>query len=122
MRKTVFTDLQAGNAPSIGSFSEELLKEGRAKGKPQMGTTRYKPDQILFEFIFADPRGVATLLVVSVPAPQRIVFMPVPEWVIEQIWQGEVTGSYQFVSDSHRMLESVSDLLSEKNNLRFFEQ
>ncbi len=104
-RKTLFEQLSTGHAPSEGQFDLDVLKEGRAKGQVQMGSTRYEPHSIVFEFIYPDPHGVATILPVRVPAPERIVFMPVPGWVLQAIWQGEVSGSYEFETDAMKMLD-----------------
>ncbi len=112
VRKRLFEDLELGKVPREGEYSETVLKEGRSKGKPQMGTTRYLDNAIVFEFIYPDSKGAATLLAVAVPSPEPIVFMPVPEWVVEQIWQGEVTGSYHFLSQALTMLDNYRSRLA----------
>jgi hypothetical protein len=104
-RKALFEQLSSGHEPSEGQFDLDVLKEGRAKGQVQMGSTRYEPHSIIFEFIFPDPHGVATVLAVRLTAPERIVFMPVPDWVVQAIWQGEVSGSYEFETDAMKLLD-----------------
>ncbi len=118
-RLKILEDLQAGRQPS-GTFSEERLREARAKGKPQMGTTRFEPDAIQFEFIYPDPQGSPIIVTVSITPPERIVFMPVPAWVVESIWQGEISGSAHFESDARRMLASFQALLEPETNAALF--
>jgi hypothetical protein len=120
VRKRIFEDLTAGNPPGVGEYSQELLKEARAKGKPQMGSTTYLPNCVNFEFIYSGSSGAATLLTVSVQPPERIVYLPVPEWVIQQIWQGEVFGSYQLLSDGERMLDHLRHQLLPEPNREIF--
>lgn len=87
-----------------------------------MGATNYEPDAILMEFIYPDPKGSAVLLSVRVSAPERIVFMPVPEWVVESIWQGEIAGSYHFEGDALRMIEEFRASLAPEANAEIFGQ
>lgn len=116
LRRKLLDELQAGKSPSVGRYDEELLKQGRVKGKPQMGTVRYTPTSIAMEFIFSSPDATATVLVVEVDAPERIVWLPVPEWVIQTIWQGDVDGSYHFESDAMQLAASyMADLAPEAN-------
>jgi hypothetical protein len=46
--------------------------------------------------------------------------MPVPNWVIESIWQGEIDGSYQFESDAHNLLSQFSAQLEPEANRQLF--
>ena len=119
-RRKLFDDLVNGREPSEGSFSLDALKEGRAKGKPQMGSVRYEPDQVVVEFIYSDSTSSATVFTVTLTPPERIVFLPVPSWVIESIWQGEIAGSHHFESDARRLLrEFEADLEPEANKKLF---
>lgn len=120
LRRSIFEDLLAGRPPSTGDFSEETLKEGRAKGSPQMGAVSFEPHLVRMEFIFSDPLSSATVLVVTSLPPERIVFLPVPEWVVESIWQGEVTGSHHFESDANRLIEAFAAGLEPGANERWF--
>lgn len=104
----------------MGDFDADLLKEARTKGVPQVGTTRYTPDAIWCEFIFSDPSSTAVIVTVRVPAPQRIVFLPVPSWVIETIWQGDVDGSYHFESDARQHLAELDRELEPELNEKWF--
>jgi len=97
-----------------------LLREARGKSQPQMGATRYEPNTIVLEFIYPDPRSSTLVLEVRLAAPERIVFMSVPTWVIEQIWQGEITGSYHFESEANRLLEAFRADLAEDANQKHF--
>jgi hypothetical protein len=122
LRMQMFSELSAQKPPSSGVFDEVTLRRAFATGKkPQMGSTRYEPSAIHFEFIFPDPNGSSVVLVVSHLAPERIVFMPVPSWVVESIWQGEINGSAQFESDALQMLEEFRTLLSPELNAAHFE-
>jgi hypothetical protein len=120
-RLKILSELQAGLSPSQGTYSEERLKDARSKGRsPQMGTTRYEPNAIHFEFIYQDPQGAPVVLSVHLDAPERIVFMPVPSWVLESIWQGDISGSPHFESDANRLLEEFRELLTPETNAELF--
>jgi hypothetical protein len=119
-KRALFDDLRAGNPPSEGTFDEAIYKEAKAKGAPTMGATKYAPDALTFEFITQDPQAAAIVLSVRVEAPERIVFMPVPDWVVQTIWQGEIDGSYRFESEARAMLEQFSGLLEVGKNAELF--
>ena len=104
-KRAIFDALFAGQPPNEGAWDEAIWRDGRAKGDPQMGSTRYLPNQIILEFIYNDPQGAAVILPVTLESPERIVFLPVPTWVVESIWQGEIDGTYQFESDALEMVE-----------------
>lgn len=120
LRLALFDDLQAGREPREGSFDPEVLKEARAKGAPQMGGTRYEPNQIIFEFIYPDPQSSATVLSVRVATPERIVYLPVPKWVVEHIWQGEVAGSYAFEREAAEQVAEFTACLEPGPNALLF--
>ncbi len=119
-RLRILGDLTAGRAPSIGEYSEQILSEGRPKGAAQMGSTRYQPDAVFVEFIFPAPGTTSTVLTVRLPTLERIVFMPVPTWVVESIWQGEIDGSFHFESDAERLLADFTNQLSPDHNFGLF--
>lgn len=119
-RLLVFDALQKGIAPPEGDYSEALFKEGKTKSAPQMGTTRYEPEAVVLEFIYPDVATTATVFSVRIAPPERIVFLPVPEWVVETIWQGDVDGTFQFESDARKMLELFSADLGPEANLKWF--
>lgn len=119
-KRTIFEDLLGGRDPSQGTFDPALLKEARTKGQPQMGTTRYEPTHVVFEFIFPEPAGGTVVFPVRLDSPERIVFLPVPGWVIENIWQGDVAGSHVFESDARRLLGELEAELSPESNLKWF--
>ena len=119
-RQAIFDALVAGRAPVEGSYDEVALAAGRAKGRPQMGTTRFSPREILLEFIYSAPEEPATILTVALKAPQRIVFLPVPSWVVESIWQGDVDGSFHFESDAARLIDDYRADLAESSNAAWF--
>lgn len=120
LRLSLFDDLKAGRAPSLGDFDALLLAEARTKGSPLVGTTRYSPDALWFEFIFSDPTSSAVIVTVRVDSPERIVFLPVPSWVIETIWQGDVDGSYHFESHAQEHLAELAREIEPEPNLKWF--
>jgi len=119
-RRQIFDRLKAGADPGEGNFSDELLAEGRRKGAPQVGSTRYEPHALHLEFIYPDPTSTATILTVTIDPPERIVFLPVPEWVIENIWQGDIDGTYHFESDAFALVEGLRAELSPEGNAKWF--
>lgn len=118
-KRTLFQDLLDGSEPRTGTFDATVLKEGRTLGKPQMGATVYQPDSARFEFVFS---GMSNTIVfsVAVKPPEDIVFLPVPSWVIESIWQGDIDGSFHFRSDALRLLDEFRGLLELEANRPFF--
>jgi hypothetical protein len=119
-RRQIFDRLKAGADPGEGAFSADLLAEGRRKGLPQVGATRYEPGAIHLEFIYPDSTSTATILTVTVTPPERIVFLPVPGWVIENIWQGDIDGTYHFESDALTLVEDLRAELSPEENAKWF--
>jgi hypothetical protein len=119
-KRDLWDDLKSGRDPRVGRFDSAVLAEGRTKGEPQIGAANFTPTTITFEYIFSDGRGATTILSVTVDAPERIVFLPVPSWVVETIWQGEIDGSYHFESDANAAVESFRAELDPSANLRWF--
>ena len=119
-RNEIFADLQSGQPPREGAFSEHLLKEGRIKGKPQMGTTRFEANAIVLEFIYPDPKSSATIFTVRITTPERILFMPVPDWVVQSFWQGEIDGSYHFETEAALLLATYARELEAESNGKWF--
>jgi len=120
LRLRLFEDIKSGRDPSLGTFDATVLKEGRTKGVVQLGTTRYEPQSLIFEFIFPDARTSSTVFTVTVDPPERIVFLPVPEWVIESIWQGDIAGSYHFESDAMALVAKFQDAMTPEGNAPLF--
>ena len=119
-KRKIFEELKHGGAPSEGSYSEETLKEARVKGEPQIGTARFEPHAITLEFIYPDPLSTSAIVSVTLEPPERVVFMPVPDWVVESVWQGEVSGSYHFESDARKLLSQFEAILGAEENLLWF--
>ena len=119
-RKAVHEDLLAGHEPTIGTFDAESLKEARTKGSPQLGAVLLEPHRIRLEFIFPALQANTSIFTVTIDTPERIVFMPVPTWVIESIWQGEIDGSYWFESEARCHLRNFEELLNEPANAELF--
>lgn len=119
-KRAIFDRLAQKLAPEEGRYDEALLREGFAKASPQMGTARFEPRQIHLEFVFPDPGGAAIVVTVSLDAPERIVFLPVPDWVVEQIWQGEISGSFHFESAAETLVERLRGELGAEANAKWF--
>jgi hypothetical protein len=77
---------------------------------------------VTFEFIFSFSDGQTEVLQVKVTAPERIVYLPVPEWVVESVWQGEVAGSYHFESDARRLVDKFQGETTTEGNTRWFQK
>jgi hypothetical protein len=121
IRGQILEDLQTQKQPRIGEFEPETLKIAFTKGKPQMGSQKFSPNGFILEFIFPDPVGGTVVLPVFVSSKERIVFLPVPSWVQQNIWQGDISGSYHFESHATELIESYSQLLSESENHKLFQ-
>jgi hypothetical protein len=122
LKREIYDDLEAGRPPRIGRYNDAVLKEGWAKGRPQMGSVTYRPDGLTLEFITRDPQGSAVILAVEIDSPERIVLMPVPSWVIESVWQGEVLGSHHFESHARQHLAAFNNLLEPEANRPLFDK
>jgi len=121
-RLALYEELRAGLLPSEGAYDMDALAQARAKGQPQMGTTRYEPEAAIFEFIYPDPLGTPAILSVRFTPPERIVFLPVPSWVVENIWQGDISGTHHFEGEAMRPVEELRTQLSQEGNLRWFDK
>jgi hypothetical protein len=119
-KREIYEALRRGDGPPIGTFDAEVLRSGREKGEVQMGTTIFFPDRIVYEFLFQDRNGSAVILSVSVEPGERIVYMPVPKWVVENIWQGDVTGTYVFESESRDLMDELTVSLTPGGNASVF--
>ncbi|MBS1723686.1 MAG: hypothetical protein JSS66_12115 [Armatimonadetes bacterium] len=120
LKAGIYEDLLARRAPREGQYDEAALREAQAKGEPKAGPTVFSPRLARFEFIFSNPDGAANVVPVTVEPPQRIVFLPVPGWVVESIWQGEVDGSYHFESDADSLLAAFASELDATTNAKYF--
>ena len=120
--QAIFAALQAGSAPPIGEYDPAALQECLRRAQPQVGASRFTPNAIVLEFIFQDASLGPAVLSVRVPAPEPIVYMPVPDWVIEDVWQGEVTGSFRFLSEAERLLEAFRAQVFTERNRAYFEK
>lgn len=121
-KRELLSNLESGVPPTEGSYDPRVLADAKLKGRPQLGATVFSPSTIALEFIYSDGRTTPTILTIVLPAPERIVFLPVPPWVIEDIWQGSVDGAYHFESDALRLYENFGKELSEQGNLKWFEK
>lgn len=107
--------------PEDVSYDAELFRQAMLRGEPHVGATRFYPDGVVLEFQFHEPPAAALVLPVRVQAPQRIVFLPVPEWVIENIWQGDIDGSFHFQEEAERLVANLKTELGEEENRKWFE-
>lgn len=119
-KREIFSCLEAGLDPAIGEFDAGLLAEARSNGLPQMGSTTYSPSAARFEFVYAGAEPTAHIVSVTVSSPERIVYLPVPSWVVESIWQGHVDGSHHFESDARALLAQFEALTQPGENDRLF--
>lgn len=119
-KRTIYDDLTAGRNPGQGAFDSAQLEQGRTLGEPRMGTTTLTPDTVTHEFLFGEGGATPLVFTVHILAPERIVFLPVPAWVIETIWQGEIAGSYVFASEAESHLANFQGLLVAEANAQYF--
>jgi hypothetical protein len=122
LRRQVLDALTSGSELAGFNFDPDRLKEGKRKGPPQAGAVRFTPTEVRLEFLFTAPGSAATVLEVSVAAPERIVWMPVPDWVIENIWEGEVIGSFAFESEALQRVNAYIAKLAQGINETDFGQ
>ncbi len=119
-KKEIFNSLLTGERPQ-GEFSEALLREARMRtANPQMGSTQYEPNAIVFEFIYPSAGEAAILVSIKIVSPQRIVYLPVPGWVVQSVWQGDVLGSFHFEEDARALLRAYEDELETEANSAHF--
>lgn len=118
----ILQSLQANQPPAEGEYDHANWQEAKDLGSPQVGTARFSPDTIYLEYIYANPGASNLLFTVQLTPPERIVFMPVPDWVVETIWEGEIDGSYRFESEAQSLLESLTSELEEEKNKKWFEK
>jgi len=116
----IFERLLKGQPPGEGEYDRQTLVEAQDKGQPQVGATHFEPDAVICEFVFPDPATSATVLSVRITPPERILFLPVPRWVIQDIWQGEVAGAFFFESEARALVEELLRDLEPEANTRFF--
>ena len=121
-RLAIFDDLKRGHSPREGAYDEHALADAKVKGQPQLGSTRFEPDSIHIEFIYPDPSTSASVVTVTLQSPERIVFMPVPSWVVESIWQGDIDGSYHFESEAAVLFREFEQQLTPEQNAELFGQ
>ncbi|HWD41601.1 MAG TPA: hypothetical protein VG944_22350 [Fimbriimonas sp.] len=120
LRKQTLRNLEAGLPPDEGAFDEEAFRKAKDRGKPQMGPFRFEPARILLDFLYLKGGESALVLTVAFESPERIVYMPVPEWVVEQVWQGDVQGSYHFDSEARELLRRFESRLEPATNAENF--
>jgi hypothetical protein len=48
--------------------------------------------------------------------------MPVPDWVQQDVWQGEVKGTFRLRSEAERLIEAFRQHVLERENPDYFEE
>lgn len=120
LKRQIHENLSAASPPPLGEFDEAEFRELCDFGAPQMGATLFEPGAFLFEFIYTNAPGGPRVFGVRVPSPERIVFLPVPSWVVEEIWQGEIDGRFEFYSEAVALVEALRRELDEAANAKWF--
>jgi len=122
-RKQVFEALQHKTPPPIGHFDLKTFEEAIQLRQVQMGGAHYTPHSVVLEFVFLhDSPGAPLILSVEVETPEPVVYMPVPEWVQEDVWQGEVKGTFRLRSEAERMLSDFRHHVLECDNPHYFDE
>lgn len=111
----LLAELESRVEPSFGTYDVHQWPGSSRVKQVQIGSATPFPHNVEFEFILTLEEG-SEVFTISVPAPERIVYMPVPEWVLISVWQGEVSGSYHFESDATRMTDRYVALLTSGTN------
>lgn len=119
-RKVILEDLKNGKAPKEGKYDKGFLTSYSANDTIQLGAVKFQPYSMTLEYIFTDKQKNSHIFSVELEVPERIVFMPVPTWVIQSIWQGEIQGSYYFQTEAYRLLDEFKLNLEESQNLNCF--
>lgn len=119
-RRTLLETLKAGGRPGDATFDAAAVDAALAKGSPREGAIRFAPDAAIVEVHVAFAGSAPVILPFRFLAPERIVWMAVPEWVVENVWQGEVTGRHLFESEAWAALDRVAaGLMPEPNAAAF---
>jgi hypothetical protein len=119
-KRRLYDDLTQGRDPTEGEYDPVALKEARVKGSPQLGATVLAPDRVEIQFVFPDPQSAAAIVSVVLVPPERVVFLPVPPWVVENIWQGSIDGAAVFESEAKALIDSFLAELEPEANLKHF--
>lgn len=122
LKLKAFEGVKDGRIEAGFQGDQALLSVLSAKGKPTLGTTVLAPSNVSFEFVFTFPDGQSEVFALQHEPSERIVFLPVPEWVVESIWQGEVQGTYCFESEAKERLARFALELDPAANAKWFEK
>lgn len=120
-KREIYDALRAGSPPPFGTYDEAVWRAAKAKAEPQMGTTVFAPDRLTYEFIYPAPEGAIVLAVIVEP-PERIIYLPVPAWVVENIWQGEVSGSFAFANEAQEHISAFQVQITPEGNRPLFDR
>ena len=119
-KQSLLADLEDGRIPEVGRCDEESLAEALKLSTVRVGKAEIRPNEVSFEFILTKAGGESTVHSIVVDTPERVVFMPVPSWVVETIWQGEISGSHQFESDAQKLVEQLQESLTPEQTAELF--
>jgi hypothetical protein len=120
-KSEILAELLAGRLPTDAEYDAAGIRSALEKAEPRQGATRYAQSHIDFEFIFAVPGEATVVQAVRVPAPERIVWLPVPDWVVANVWQGTVHGTYCFESEAREHLRKLEAMLEPAVNQGLFD-
>ncbi len=121
-KREIWEKLNLGQPPHIGEFNLDVYTAIKSRPGVQIGTVTFSPSSITLEFLFPDPTSISAILPVILSVSERIVFMPVPTWVVESIWQGDIDGSYHFESDANALLAKYQEELTVSGNEKWFQK
>lgn len=118
-KQEILERLARGADPGEGFFDAATLRDCLKRGTPRIGSTTYEPMAIHLEFIFSSGDSAGILRVTIVP-PERIVYLAVPDWVVDNSWQGFIEGTYEFESLAMDAVEKFSRSLEPEPNGALF--
>ena len=119
-KRRAFEAVLTGSKPVGMRCDEGRLKALFEKGKPTMGTTVLNADQISFEFVFTLDDGQTEVLSIVLDPPERIVYMPVPEWVVENLLKNALENRPRSFASSRNAYRPASRSVDTKSSSRVY--
>ncbi|MBX3097666.1 MAG: hypothetical protein KF812_12480 [Fimbriimonadaceae bacterium] len=117
-KRKILEDLRSNQPPSVGRFDANALEEAKRLGEVRIGTHQIQPYSVTLEFLFG--KESPSVVTIEVDTPERVVFLPIPDWVIENIWQGDIDGSAHFESHANKLVHGfLAKLTPEANPAEF---
>jgi len=122
-RRQILEALQHKQPPPVGRFDQKTYEEAMQMREMQMSSAHYTPHSVILEFLFwHDNPSAPLILCVEVDTPEPVVFMPVPDWVQQDVWQGEVKGTFRLRSEAEQLIEAFRHHVLECKNPDYFEE